>query len=155
MKKTILLPIILSCFMLTACGSKTSEELENYRVDMAQFFGSVAEIGDRMDAIDPDAEDYKDQMKTQLAKLETAFADMADAEVPKEFESLGDLPTQAKENMTKAKELYEQILTDGEYDEDVAYAADEYYARANQRVKYIITILHGELPEGDGVSVTY
>ena len=40
------------------------------------------------------------------------------------------------------------------YDEAVAGAAREYYDRANIRIQYIITILHGEIPEGEGVTYT-
>ena len=155
MKKQIIPILLLSSALLISCGSVDSEELSAYKGEMEQFFATVSEIGDRMDAIDTESEDYKEQLITQLSKLESAFKAMAELEVPEKFESLGDLPDEAAENLAKASELYEQVLQDDSFNQELADAADEYYDRANQRIRYIITILHGELPEGDGVSVTY
>jgi hypothetical protein len=56
--------------------------------------------------------------------------------------------------MQQAVELYHQVFENGEYDEAIAEAAGEYYDRANIRIQYIITILHGEIPEGEGVTYT-
>ena len=155
MKKKIIPILLLSSALLMSCSSENAEELQSYKGEMEQFFASVSEIGDRMDAIDTDSEDYKEQLIAQLDRLEEAFQSMAELEVPEKFESLGDLPDEAAENLTKASELYEQVLQDDSFKEELADAADEYYDRANQRIRYIITILHGEIPEGDGVSVTY
>ena len=155
MKKKIIPILLLSSALLMSCSSENAEELQSYKGEMEQFFASVSEIGDRMDAIDTDSEDYKEQLVAQLDRLEEAFHTMAELEVPEKFESLGDLPDEAAENLAKASELYEQVLQDDSFKEELADAADEYYDRANQRIRYIITILHGEIPEGDGVSVTY
>ena len=153
MKKKIIPILLISSALLISCSSKNSEELQAYKGEMEQFFSTVSEIGDRMDAIDTDSEDYRDQLITQLDRLEEAFNAMAELEVPEKFESLGDLPDEAAENLAKASELYEQVLQDDSFKEELADAADEYYDRANQRIRYIITILHGEIPSGEGITV--
>ena len=56
--------------------------------------------------------------------------------------------------MTTANEMYHEAFSNGSYNEYIAEAADEYYARVNKRLQFIILILHNETPEGDGVTVT-
>ena len=56
--------------------------------------------------------------------------------------------------MKEAVALYHTAYEGETYDEGSAQAAREYYDRTNIRLQYIITILHGEIPEGEGVTYT-
>ena len=140
--------------LLCSCGNAGQAELLKYRESMEEFFGKAAEIGDRMDAIDTESEDYKEQLLTQLDRLQSALNEMAKAEVPEEFSTLDNLPEEAAENLKNACALYRQVLEAPEYDPLVADAAEQYYDRANLRIQYIIMILHGEKPEGEGITYT-
>lgn len=79
---------------------------------------------------------------------------MAGLEVPDRFSAVDSLADEADENMKQAVSLYHQAYEAEVFDEGRAQAAREYYDRANVRIQYIISILHGEIPEGEGVTYT-
>ena len=56
--------------------------------------------------------------------------------------------------MKEAVALFHSAYEGDTYDEALGQAALEYYERTNIRIQYIITILHGEIPEGEGVTYT-
>ncbi len=138
--------------MLTACGN--DETLTAYQEDMTTFFEHVAAYNDDMNSIDASSEDATQQLLDYLDQLESEITWMAELEVPEQFSAVDSLADEADENMKQAVELYHQAYEGEAYDEAAAEAAREYYDRANIRIQYIITILHGEIPEGDGVTYT-
>lgn len=143
---------LICVLMLTACGS--DETLTAYQEDMTTFFEHVAAYNDGMNSIDASSEDAAQQLLGYLDQLESEITWMAELEVPEQFSAVDSLADEADENMKQAVELYHQAYDGEAYDEAVAEAAREYYDRANIRIQYIITILHGEIPEGDGVTYT-
>ena len=56
--------------------------------------------------------------------------------------------------MKEAVALFHAAYEGDTFDEPSEQAAREYYDRTNIRLQYIITILHGEIPEGEGVTYT-
>lgn len=139
-------------FLLTACGK--NEELTTYQEDMNTFFERAAEYNDKMNAIDRES----DTAVIELLGYLDAFAEdiqwMAELEVPEQFSAVESLADEADENMKEAVALFHTAY-DGEfYDEGSEQAALEYYDRTNIRIQYIIMILHGEIPEGEGVTYT-
>lgn len=143
---------LLLVFLLTACGQ--NEELAAYQEDMNTFFERAAEYNDKMNAIDRTS----DTAVIELLGYLDAFAEdiewMAGLEVPEQFSAVESLADEADENMKEAVALYHTAYGEGAYDEGSAQAAREYYDRTNIRIQYIITILHGEIPEGEGVIYT-
>lgn len=139
-------------FLLTACGK--DEELTAYQEDMNTFFERAAEYNDKMNAIDRTS----DTAVIELLGYLDAFAEdiewMANLEVPDRFSAVESLADEAAENMKEAVALYHEAYGGDGYDEGCAQAAREYYDRTNIRIQYIITILHGEIPEGEGVTYT-
>ena len=79
---------------------------------------------------------------------------MAELTVPERFSAVDSLADEADENMQQAVALYHRAYESETFDEGVAQAAREYYDRANIRIQYIIMILHGEIPEGEGITYT-
>lgn len=151
-KYKITLVCLLFALMLTACGK--NEELTAYQDDMNTFFERAAEYNDKMNAIDRES----DTAVIELLGYLDAFAEdiqwMAELEVPEQFSAVESLADEADENMKEAVALF-HVAYDGEaYDEGSEQAAMEYYNRTNIRIQYIITILHGEIPEGEGVTYT-
>lgn len=143
---------ILCALFLTACGE--DEALTAYQEDMTEFFEHIAAYNDGMNAIDASSEDAAAQLLNYLDQLRDEIAWMAALEVPEQFSAVDSLADEADENMQQAVALYHQAYESESYDEAVAEAAREYYDRANIRIQYIITILHGEIPEGEGVTYT-
>ena len=138
--------------MLVGCGK--NQALEQYQEDMTTFFEQISMYNDGMNSIDASAEDATNRILDYLDKVEEEIAWMAQLEVPSQFSAVEDLADEADENMKQAVALYHQAYEGDIFDEAVAQAAKEYYDRANIRIQYIITILHGEIPEGEGVTYT-
>ena len=148
----MILTTLLFAFLLTACGE--NEELTAYQEDMNTFFERASEYNDKMNAIDRES----DTAVIELLGYLDAFAEdiqwMAELEVPEQFSAVESLADEADENMKEAVALFHTAYDGETYDEGSEQAALEYYSRTNIRIQYIITILHGEIPEGEGVTYT-
>lgn len=141
------------CFVcFTGCGK--DEALDAYKTDMETFFNNIAEINDNMNSIDVTQDGYVTEILGYLDSLDEEVAWMAELEVPEEFSAVDSLADEASENMTQAVSYYHMAYEGEEYDANMEAAAHEYYDRANTIIQYIITILHGEIPEGEGVTYT-
>ena len=151
MLKALCLGLLCAC-LLTGC--KKDESLNEYQDNMEVFFNHLAEFNDEMNEVDVDAEDAVAQMLDYLDRLDEEFAWMAGLEVPKEFSAAESLADEASENMSQAAALFHTAYEGEAFDAAIEEAAREYYNRANIRIQYIITILHGEIPEGEGVTYT-
>lgn len=136
----------------TACGE--DETLNAYLEDMNTFFSRMAEYNEKINGIDRDSETALPELLGYLDELEEDIAWMADLEVPEQFSAAESLADEASENMKQAVELFHKACEGEQFDDATAQAAIEYYNRTNIRIKYIITILHGEIPEGEGVIYT-
>lgn len=151
-KYKMTLVCLLFAFLLTACGE--NEELTAYQEDMNTFFERAAEYNDKMNAIDRES----DTAVIELLGYLDAFAEdiqwMAELAVPEQFSAVESLADEADENMKEAVALFHAAYDGETYDEASEQAALEYYDRTNIRIQYIITILHGEIPEGEGVIYT-
>lgn len=148
--------IIGACLFLvllfTACGE--DETLSAYLEDMNTFFSRAAEYNEKMNAIDRDSDTALLELLGYLDALEEDIAWMAELEVPEQFSAAESLADEAAENMKQAVELFHKACEGEQFDDATAQAAIEYYNRTNIRIQYIITILHGEIPEGEGVTYT-
>lgn len=138
-------------FLLTACGE--DEKLAAYQEDMNTFFERAAQYNENMNAIDRNSDTAIIELLGYLDALAEDIEWMAELEVPEQFSAVESLADEADENMKEAMTLFHAAY-DGDYDEASAQAALEYYDRVNIRIQYIIVILHGEIPEGEGVTYT-
>ena len=151
--KIVILCVVLLCgILITACGQ--DEELTAYQEDMNTFFEHIASYHEGMNAIDASAPDAKDQLLSYMDQLQAEFTWMAELTVPDAFSAVDSLADEADENMQQAVALYHSAYETDVFDEPTAQAAREYYDRANIRIQYIISILHGEIPEGEGITYT-
>ena len=153
MRKCLIIGFCLFFTLLfTACGQ--DEELTAYQEDMNTFFERAKEYNDKMNAIDS----ASDTAVIELLGYLDAFAEdiewMAGLEVPNQFSAVESLADEADENMKEAVALFHAAYEGDTFDEPSEQAAREYYDRTNIRLQYIITILHGEIPEGEGVTYT-
>lgn len=152
--KKISVCLLLPVLCLTGCGKDA--KLAAYEEKMSSFFSTITELHSNMNAIDASADAVAAQAEllAYLDAMELEFNNLAALEVPEEFISVETLADEAAENMTQAVELYHQFFEGEEASSVTAEAAAEYYSRANIRLQYIISILHGEIPEGENVTVT-
>ena len=153
MKKYMIMGVCLVLiFLLTACGQ--DETLTAYQEDMNTFFERAAQYNENMNAIDRDSDTALTELLGYLDALAEDIEWMAELEVPEQFSAVESLADEADENMKQAVALFHAAYDGDTYDDGSAQAALEYYNRANIRIQYIIVILHGEIPEGEGVTYT-
>ena len=155
--KFVILCISLLCGLwLVGCGK--DEQLTAYQEDMNTFFAHIIEIHDGMNAIaiDVSADDAtkRERLLSYLDQLQAEITWMAELETPDQFSAVDSLADEADENMRQAVALYHDAYEAEVFDEVTAQVARQYYDRANLRIHYIIMILHGEIPEGDGITYT-
>ena len=154
MRKKLATLILATCFAIGITGCGEDAELTKYKTEMDSFFTDVEAIHNRMNSINKESETALDELFQCLDELDTEFKLMAAINVPEEFSSVETLADEASENMSLAVEKYHEAYSKDSYNEYTAATADEYYARANKRFQYMIDILHGKMPEGEGVTIT-
>ena len=152
MKKTALLLIPVWGILLTGCSNQSSEELESYKKSMTVFYDALSDYNEAINNIDPNAEDAKSQLLGYLDEMNETYKNMAAIEIPEEFSGISDIAVEAADYMDKANEFYHQAY-DGDFDSDSEMLASQYYQRANDRVLIMLQVLHGQVPEGEGITV--
>lgn len=153
MKKFGKLVLCLLCILfLTGCGE--DDALDAYQADMETFFGHIEEFDENINAIDVGQEDYVAQLLEYLDALNEEVAWMAELEVPEQFSVVDNLADEASENMGQAVSYFHMAYEGEEFNPNYEEAAREYYERANIRIQYIVMLLHGEIPEGEGITYT-
>ncbi len=153
-KSVSMLLLYMTAMTFTGCGNKESEALEQYKAEMTEFRENVSGLVETIDEIDPNDEQGINQLLSCLDEMETEFAKMGNLEVPQQFASVEELADDAAANLSKSVSLYHQAFDDAAaVNPQYADAAREYYSRAFKRVEYIGTILSGELPDDENVTV--
>lgn len=154
-KTTLLLTVLFLSAALAGCG-KTDDSLQQYKSDMTKFTNKVDELVTSIDDIDTDSDTRTDELLEYLDEMEMAFAEMSRLEVPEQFSNVDELADDASTNLSEAVSLYHQAFDGGEeLDENVLNAALEYYSRAFKRLDYIGTLLQGELPDDESITIIH
>lgn len=148
-----LLTVILLTIFMTGCGR--DEALEEYKTNIETFTTNISDINDRINNIDLSSETHVADFLSCMDELKEEFAWFAELDVPEQFASVESLADDAGEYMAEAVSLYHQAFEAETLDTALLDVASENYKRANKRISYISSILQGEIPEGDGVSVEY
>lgn len=146
MKKNLIIVLCLCLFcslFLSGCGKK-SQELKTYKSNMETFCKNISYLNQKINAVDPSSPSSTKELLGYLDSLKDQFSQMAALDVPKQFSNVPDLAADASENMTHAVSYYHQAYESTPFNQNYADAANEYYARANERLKYILEVLHGE-----------
>lgn len=153
MKNRFLKFIYLSlvCIMLTGCGE--DPELAKFKTEMDSFCNEIIEIDAGINNIDAQSEDAKDQLLKYLNQADDAFRKLANISIPEEFSYLEELTDNASQDMTQAVSLYEDAFSNNSFNEYTFDYATEYYKRAYTRLTYIISLLHGDIPDNDDIII--
>ncbi len=141
--------IVLCC----GCGKKADEVLTSYKESMTEFYDKLSYYDASINGIDAGSEDAKVQLLGYLDEMNETYKTMAELTIPEEFDSISDIAVEAADYMQMANECY-HLAYDGTFDEDNEYLASQYYQRANSRARVMLQVLHGEVPTGEGVTVT-
>ena len=153
MKKKLLLVItaVALALSLTACGE--DPELAKFKSEMENFCNAVAAIDEGINSIDVTQEGYREQLLEYLDKAEDEFKKLASISIPEEFSYIQELVISSSEDMTQAVEQFHEAFGPDSYNEYTFEYANEYYQRAYKKLTYIITLLHGEIPDGDDITI--
>ncbi len=138
--------LVFAIFSLAVTGCGKDAELENYKANMNQFFENIKIFDSSINAIDPDSETAVSDLLSLLDSMNTSFAQMASLDVPEGFPGVEQLADEASEYMAEAVSYYHQAY-EGEYNANLEDVARQNYERANVRFQYIVSILHGDIPE--------
>ena len=148
-----LLVILCLCLAVTGCGNKNSKALDEYKTSMTEFYDELARLDEAINKIDPDSETAKVELLGYLDEMNQAYKTMSAIAIPDEFSGIADIAREAAEYMQMANEFYHNAY-DGDFSEEDESLASQYYERANNRVKVMLQVLHGEVPSGEGVTVS-
>jgi len=132
--------------MLTGCGNNA--ELENYKANMNQFFENVRVFDSSINAIqNPESDQAVAELLSLLDSMDTSFQQMASLEVPDCFPGVDELADDASRYMSEAVSYYHMAYEGGGFDASLEDVARQNYVIANTRLQYIVSILHGNIPE--------
>lgn len=154
----IMLIALMSSWVLSGCGRDAA--LDTYKQNMEVYFEGLSTLNERINSIDTASDTDGTKLLGYLDQLDSITSQMADLEVPEQFEIVDSLADEASENMSQAVSLYHELYESEEYNQSLADGAYEYYDRANMRIRYIHSILQGNIPEEleivtEGESIDY
>ncbi len=157
MKKKIalLFAVLLVFTFLAGCGSKQVVEGgdSEYKTQMTDFFKSMKHIDDEINALDPEDDDSIAELFVYLDELEGQYKILSEIEVPAEYKATESLADEAYDYMVQANNYFKMSFVENSYNQYTYEAGLECYNRANKRMQYIISIIHGEMPTDENVTV--
>ena len=144
---------IILGMILSGCQKETNDELESYKESMNSFYEKLSYFDEAINGIDPESETAVTELLGYLDEMNEEYKNMAELSIPDEFSGISDIAIEAADYMEMADQFYHEAY-DNEFDSDTEYLASQYYQRANSRVLVMLQVLHGEVPSGEGVTVT-
>ena len=140
------LTTLFMCHLLLV-GCKSNPELDSYKANMNQFFENIKTFDSSINSIDPESETAVNDLLYILDTMNTNFEQMASLPVPEGFPGVEELADEASEYMNEAVSYYHQAFESEPFDSYLEDIAKQNYDRANIRLQYIVSILHGDIPE--------
>lgn len=149
MKKLYLFTLLFTLsFAFTGCGRNT-EEIMTFQNKLNTVVLKMENLDSQLNALDVTASDAAETALDALADLNTAFEELASISVTDEDHMyITSLADEGADYMAHAYELFEKAYGQESFDEANADLAYQYLERATKRVRVIVTMLHGEIPEG-------
>lgn len=150
MKKFIVSILLITLTLsLTACNSRNTEEIMAFQNKLNTVVLKMESLDSELNAIDVTAADAKETALDILDDLNNAFKELAEINVSDENHMyITDLADEGADYMSRAYELFEKAYGQETFDAGNADLAYQYLERATKRVRVIVTMLHGEIPEG-------
>ena len=157
MKRILLCLSII--FLLTGCGKEDVQSVQ-FEAQINSFCDKIVEIDASINEITNESGDEaglaeaKKELLSCLDSLNIAFQEFAALDFPEEFDYLEEISKEAGEYMTEAVNTYHILYEEPEgYSVTMEEYADENYARAYKRVKIIVSLLRGETPTQEGLTL--
>ena len=149
MKKIYLLLLsILITLTLSACGQNTTQ-IVAFQNELYSTVTKIEALHKELNNLDVTNSNAASNALNQLSKLNDAFKDLADINIAdEEFAFIADLAEEGSEYMSQAYKLFHEAYANDNFDEENADLAYKYLERATTRIRVIVSMLHGEVPDG-------
>lgn len=144
-KFLIILSFLVLAISITGCGK--DPELTKFRKELDSFFATLADLDNSINTIDPESITATTELLGYLDQVDEQFKILAAISVPDKFSYLDPLMDEASSYMSEAVASYHEAYSNNSYNEYTAAYAYENYSRAYKRVQYVITVLHGDMPQ--------
>lgn len=149
MKKNYLLLLsILITLTLSACSQNTTQ-IVAFQNELYSTVTKIETLHKELNNLDVTESNAASNALNQLSKLNDAFKDLAEIDIAdEEFAYLADLAEEGSEYMSQAYKLFHEAYGNDNFDEENADLAYKYLERATTRIRVIVSMLHGEVPDG-------
>lgn len=148
--KKIVIFTFLSIFMLSlsSCGKNTKEVLK-FQNELNTVVMQIESLDNELNNLDATAPDATSVALEKLSDLKTAFDSLSNIKVTdSDYAYITDLATEGADYMSQAYELFDKAYGQDTFDKENAELAYKYLERATTRIRVIVTMLHGEVPDG-------
>ncbi len=149
MKKFILTVLLFTyAFTLTACNRQDNAEILKFQKELHSTLSEIESIHREINSADVTSPDASKEILDDLSELNDAFEALAQINVTdKNYSYITALASEGADYMTQAYDLFQKAYNGDAFDEDNAELAYKYLERASKRIRVIVTMLHGEIPE--------
>lgn len=149
MKKIIVLTFILAFSLnLSSCG-KDTEKILTFQTELNDVILDMEAIHTELNTLDVSDENASDLALDYLSDLTQAFNRLAAINVTDENHAyITQLAEEGADYMSQAYDLFQTAYGGEAFDEATADLAYQHLERATTRIRVIVNMLHGEIPDG-------
>lgn len=147
-KKYLIVLLTMIILTFTGCGNNT-EEVLSFQNELNAVVLKIETIHNELNSIDVTSIDASEQALESLSNLKDAFRELEVIEVKdSDYSFISELSAEGADYMDQAYDLFEEAYTADPFDSETASLAYKYLERASKRINVIVTMLHGEVPDG-------
>ena len=149
MKKILLLTFLLIYILgMSGCGRQNTEEILTFQKELNSTLLDIENIHTKINSVDTTSLTASEDILAYLSELNTAFHDLSQIKVSDaNYSYITDLAIEGSDYMEQAYDLFEKAYGGETFDENNADLAYKYLERATKRIRVIVTMLHGEIPD--------
>ena len=108
----------------------------------------ISNIHENINAVDVNSENASKTILSNLSDLQDAFDDLSNLNITdKKHSYITDLAKEGSDYMSQAYDLFKAAYKENTFDADSADLAYQYLERASKRIRVIVTMLHGDVPD--------
>ena len=139
------LAVLTAMLIFTGCGAQEKvDELETYRTQMESFFERIAGYDESLKAVDLQSDTAQTDILAIIDLIADDFIETSEVTAPEEYSAAQEVLAAAAEDMRQARNDYHDAFEAEEFDSGKFDTAEQYYARANERLELFKQVLRGE-----------
>ena len=147
MRKFIIYTLLLLTLSITGCG-KDTEQILAFQNELNTVVMKMEALDKELNNMDVTAPDAAESALKNLSDLKKAFDELSAINVKDDnYTYISGLADEGAEYMTKALEFYQKAYAHDKFDNGSADLAYQYLERATKRIRVMVNMLHGEVPD--------